>query len=51
LKHEDGKLYLNDEPFYMIAALDQDFYPESIYTTPSEEYMRDQMIKAKEAWT
>jgi beta-galactosidase/beta-glucuronidase len=44
----NGKLYLNDEPYYMIAALDQDFYPESIYTTPSEEYMRDQMIKAKE---
>jgi hypothetical protein len=43
----EGKLYLNGEPFYMIAALDQDFYPETIYTPPSEEYVRDMMVKAK----
>lgn len=43
----DGKLYLNGEPFYMIAALDQDFYPETIYTPPSEAFVRDQMQKAK----
>ncbi|MDZ7288486.1 MAG: hypothetical protein ONB42_00960 [candidate division KSB1 bacterium] len=40
-------LYFNGEPFYMMAALDQDFYPETIYTTPSEEYLRDEMLKAK----
>ncbi|MGB9181911.1 MAG: sugar-binding domain-containing protein, partial [Pyrinomonadaceae bacterium] len=43
----DGKLYLNGEPFYMIAALDQDFYPETIYTPPSEEFVRDEMLKGK----
>jgi hypothetical protein len=43
----DGKLYLNGEPFYMRAALDQDFYPETIYTPPSKEYVRDQMLKGK----
>ncbi|MDT5157544.1 MAG: hypothetical protein QOH51_1901 [Acidobacteriota bacterium] len=43
----DGKLYLNGEPFYMRAALDQDFYPETIYTPPSKEYVRDEMLKAK----
>jgi hypothetical protein len=43
----DGKFYLNGEPFYMIAALDQDFYPETIYTPPSEEFVRDEMLKAK----
>ena len=43
----DGKLYLNGEPYYMIAALDQDFYPETIYTPPSEEYVRDMMLKGK----
>jgi hypothetical protein len=43
----DGKFYLNGEPFYMIGALDQDFYPETIYTAPSEEYVRDEMLKAK----
>jgi hypothetical protein len=43
----DGKFYLNGEPFYMRAALDQDFYPETIYTPPSEEFVRDEMLKAK----
>ena len=43
----DGKLYLNGQPYYMIAALDQDFYPETIYTPPSEEYVRDMMLKGK----
>jgi hypothetical protein len=44
---DNGKFYLNREPFYMIAALDQDFYPETIYTPPSEEYVRDMMLKGK----
>ncbi len=43
----DGKFYLNGEPFYMIAALDQDFYPEGIYTPPSEAFVRDEMLKGK----
>ncbi|HYY94907.1 MAG TPA: hypothetical protein VE713_10340, partial [Pyrinomonadaceae bacterium] len=43
----DGKLYLNGQPFYMRAALDQDFYPETIYTPPSKEYVREQMQKGK----
>ncbi|HST53753.1 MAG TPA: glycoside hydrolase family 2 TIM barrel-domain containing protein [Pyrinomonadaceae bacterium] len=44
----EGKLYLNGEPFYMRAALDQDFYPETIYTPPSKEYVREQMLKGKQ---
>ncbi len=44
---KSNKLYLNEKPFYLIAALDQDFYPETIYTTPSEEYLRNEMLKAK----
>ena len=43
----DGKFYLNGEPFYMRAALDQDFYPDTIYTPPSKEYVREQMLKGK----
>jgi len=43
----DGGLFLNGKPFYMIAALDQDFYPETIHTPASEEFVRDMMLKAK----
>src|SRR4051812_38379634 len=43
----EGKLYLNRKPFYMIAALDQDFYPETIHTPYSEEAVRDMMLKAR----
>src|ERR1700687_2478316 len=44
---KDGKLYLNGQPFYMRAALDQDFYPQGIYTPPSKQYMREMMLKGK----
>jgi hypothetical protein len=43
----DGKLYLNGKPFFMVAALDQDFYPETVHTPTSEEFVRDMMVKAK----
>jgi hypothetical protein len=44
----DGKFYLNSQPIYLISALDQDFYPEGIYTPPSYEFLVDQMRKAKQ---
>ena len=43
----DGKLFLNDKPFYMRAALDQDYYPEGICTPPSVAYLEDQFRKAR----
>lgn len=43
----DGKLYLNGKRFYMIAALDQDFYPETVHTPTSAEFVRDMVVKAK----
>jgi hypothetical protein len=48
LTTRDGQLLLNGEPFYLLSALDQDFYPETIYTVPSEDYLRDQFTKTKE---
>jgi hypothetical protein len=44
---KDGQLLLNGEPFFMVAALDQDFYPETVHTPTSEEFIRDMMLKAK----
>ena len=44
----DGKFLLNGQPFYMRGALDQDYYPEGIYTPPSLEFLEDQARKSKE---
>jgi hypothetical protein len=44
----DGQLLLNGEPIFLRAALDQDMYPETIYSVPSEAFMRDEFAKAKE---
>src|SRR5918997_394600 len=48
IETRDGKLYLNGEPLYLRAALDQDYYPETICTVPSLEFLEDQFRKAKE---
>jgi hypothetical protein len=44
----DGKILLNGQPFYLLCALDQDLYPDTIYTVPSDEFLRDQFTKAKQ---
>lgn len=43
----DGKFHLNGRPFYLRAALDQDYYPDTICTMPSVEFVEDQFRKAK----
>jgi Glycosyl hydrolases family 2, sugar binding domain/Glycosyl hydrolases family 2, TIM barrel domain len=43
----EGKFYLNGKPVYLRAALDQAFYPDTVYTPPSLEFLRDEMRKAK----
>jgi hypothetical protein len=42
-----GKIFLNGKPWYMRAALDQDFYPQGIYTPPSAEFIRQEMLTSK----
>jgi hypothetical protein len=43
----DGRIYLNGEPVYLRGVLDQAYYPETIYTPPSVEFLEDQVRKAK----
>jgi hypothetical protein len=43
----DGQILLNGAPIFLLAALDQDLYPETIYTVPSEAFLRDEFQKAK----
>jgi hypothetical protein len=47
LTAHDGKFYLNGQPIYLRGALDQDFFPDTIYTPPSIADLRDEMRKAK----
>lgn len=47
IETRDGKLYLNGKPLYLRAALDQDYYPDSICTPPSLEFIEDRFRKAK----
>lgn len=44
----DGRIYLNGAPIYLRGVLDQAYYPGTIYTPPSLEFLEDQARKAKE---
>lgn len=45
---EDGRLYLNNQPYYQKLVLDQGYWKDSLITAPSDQaYVRDiQMAKA-----
>ena len=36
----NGKLFLNNEPIFMRMVLDQGFYPDGIWTAPTDEALR-----------
>ena len=42
-----GKFFLNGKLIYLRGALDQAFYPQTMYTEPSLEDLRAQMRLAK----
>jgi Glycosyl hydrolases family 2, sugar binding domain/Glycosyl hydrolases family 2, TIM barrel domain/Glycosyl hydrolases family 2 len=44
----DGRILLNDRPLFLAGALDQDYYPETMCTPPSDAFLREQMRLAKE---
>jgi Glycosyl hydrolases family 2, sugar binding domain/Glycosyl hydrolases family 2/Glycosyl hydrolases family 2, TIM barrel domain len=43
----DGKFYLNGKVIYLRGALDQAFYPETVYTPPSLDFLKNEMREAK----
>ena len=45
----DGRIYLNGQPIYLRGVLDQAYYPETIYTIPSVEYLEDQAAQGQGA--
>ncbi len=48
IEARDGEIRLNGRAIYLRGALDQAYYPGTIYTPPSEEFLRDRFQKAKE---
>ncbi|WP_158282266.1 glycoside hydrolase family 2 protein [Salipaludibacillus keqinensis] len=44
---QDGTLYLNHQPLYIRGALDQAYYPDTIYSAPSDEYIINEINEAK----
>ncbi len=48
--HTDGnKIYLNNEPYYQRLVLDQGFYPDGVWTAPSDEALKHDIEMSKEA--
>ncbi len=41
-------ILLNGKPIYLMGALHQSFNPQGIYTYPSDEYIKNDMLKTKE---
>ncbi len=37
---EGNKIYLNNQPYYQRLVLDQGFYPDGVWTAPSDEALR-----------
>jgi hypothetical protein len=47
IETRNGRLYLNDRPIFLRAALDQDYYADTISTVPSDAVLEEQFRKAK----
>lgn len=45
----DGKFYLNNEPYFQRLVLDQGYYPDGIWTAPSDETLKNDIILGKNA--
>ncbi len=43
----DGLFYLNNEPYFQRLVLDQGFYPEGVWTAPSDEALRHDIEMSK----
>jgi len=48
IETSDGRILLNGRPTYLLGALDQDHYPDTISTPPSRAYLDDQVRLSRE---
>ena len=47
VEYKDGMVLLNERPVYIRGALDQAFYPDTVYVAPSEDYIKNEITLAK----
>lgn len=40
-------VYLNNKPIYLQLALDQAYHPDGFYTFPSDDFMRDEILRSR----
>jgi hypothetical protein len=40
-------VYLNNKPIYLQLALDQAYHPDGFYTFPTDEFMRDEILRSR----
>lgn len=45
----DGKVYLNNEPYFQRLVLNQGYYPEGIWTAPTDEDLKNDILLSKAA--
>lgn len=48
VEHRDGRIWLNGKPLYLRGALEQGFYPKTVYIAPSDEYIQKEIQAAKD---
>jgi hypothetical protein len=41
-------ILLNDRPIYLQLALDQAYHPQGFYTFPSDDFMRDEILRSRQ---
>ena len=46
---EGNTFFLNNKPYFQRLVLDQGFYPDGIWTAPSDEALKNDIVLAKEA--
>ena len=46
---EGNKILLNNKPYYQRLVLDQGFYPDGVWTAPSDEALKNDIVMSKEA--
>lgn len=45
----NGQIYLNNEPYFQRLVLNQGYYPDGIWTAPTDEALKNDIMLSKEA--